>query len=273
MSIVQFKTNNNVISFNSKNYTVIDSECIPKINNRNRTTTNDGRPVPRAATALNDEEVESIAKYFLSSNHKYKYRNYLIFMLGINTGRRMGDMISIRIGDILNKNGEINRYFTIREGKTQRLYDMELNDYVVNALKLYLNTLPKSVLENRNNFLFYSRKKQVSKVYKSKKNKDGTLLINPYFGCNVLRVDSVYSIFNEASRALGIKDKTHFSTHSLRKTYGEKLLHTHPEPSEALALLQDDYGHARSSTTLKYLGGLKSKRKVAVNNFKWKVGD
>ena len=259
---------NNIIDFVSG-----VSDNFTESNNRHSTTTSDGRPIPRAATPLTDEQVKAISNYFLNSNHKYKYRNYLIFMLGINTGRRMGDMVSIRIGDILNKGGEINRYFTIREGKTQRLYDMELNDYVVNALKLYLNTLPKSVLENRNNYLFYSRKKQASKVYKSKKNKDGALLINPYFGCNVLRVDSVYSIFNEASKALGIKDKTHFSTHSLRKTYGEKLLRTHPEPSEALALLQDDYGHAKSSTTLKYLGRLKSKRKVAVNNFKWKVGD
>lgn len=81
-------------------------------------------------------------------------RDYILFLLGINTGLRAGDLLQLRIQDIRGKTKVI-----IREGKTKKPRTIYLSN-VYDELAAYLETLPTT------GWLFPSRQgsKPISRV-------------------------------------------------------------------------------------------------------------
>ena len=53
-------------------------------------------------------KIEEIKAELLKSN----FRNYMIFMVGINTGLRISDLLNLKVGNVRNK-----FHIEIREGK------------------------------------------------------------------------------------------------------------------------------------------------------------
>ena len=109
-------------------------------------------------------------------------RDVLIFLMGINTGLRVNDLIHLKVSDVKNKN-----VFTIREGKTNKV--REIN---VSMLKSEIETYIED--KQANIYLFPSQK-----------------------GMNPISTTQVYRILNDAADFLGRDD---IGTHTMRKTFG-----------------------------------------------------
>src|SRR5699024_12267816 len=52
---------------------------------------------------------------------KLAHRDVLIFLIGINTGLRVNDLVRLKVADVKNKD-----VLTIREGKTNKLRDINV---------------------------------------------------------------------------------------------------------------------------------------------------
>lgn len=61
------------------------------------------------------EKIEAIKKILRAST----LRNELLFVLGINTGLRISDILALKVSDVLTKTGVVDR-LDLREKKTKR---------------------------------------------------------------------------------------------------------------------------------------------------------
>ncbi|MHB8125764.1 MAG: site-specific integrase [Desulfitobacteriaceae bacterium] len=128
--------------------------------------------------------LETMKKILIASN----IRDYCLFILGINSGLRISDLLTLQVADVF-VNGKIKDRIVIREKKTNKLKDFPLGETSKKALKEYLDTLKPG------QSLFPSRK-----------------------GNKPITRQQAYRILNDAARSIGIKDQ--IGTHSLRKTFG-----------------------------------------------------
>ncbi|MEL7571212.1 MAG: site-specific integrase [Eubacteriaceae bacterium] len=142
-------------------------------------------------------------------------RNYLLFVLGINSGLRISDLLSLTIDDIK----EIDRII-LREKKTGKSKDFPLSDTCKDAIKEYLqNTTINS------KWLFKSKK-----------------------GDRPITRIQAYRIINKAARMTGIK--TAIGTHTLRKTFGYWAYKNGADITQIQKLLN----HSTPNITLAYIG-------------------
>lgn len=113
-------------------------------------------------------------------------RNLLLFLLGINTGLRVSDLLLLKVKDVKNKDS-----VQIREKKTKKVKKIPIPREIRIFISEYVERKPLS------RYLFKSRKS----------NKPITRI-------------QAYRIIREACNILGIE---HTGTHSLRKTFGYHL--------------------------------------------------
>src|SRR5699024_11089413 len=109
-------------------------------------------------------------------------RDVLIFLIGINTGLRVNDLVRLKVGDVKDRD-----VFMIREGKTNK--KREIN----------VGMLHKEI----NNFT--ARKHADEYLFKSQK------------GAKSITTTQLYRILDDAADFLGRKD---VGTHTMRKTFG-----------------------------------------------------
>ena len=147
-------------------------------------------------------------------------RDYCLFVLGINSGLRISDLLKLRISDISDK-GKIKDRIRLREKKTNKFKDFPLSNSTKLALKEYLKTREY----NENEPLFISRKNK------------GFLLRQ-----------QAYKIINDVAKSVGIKEK--IGTHTLRKTFG---YHAYNNGYD-ITLIQKLFNHSSPGVTLRYIG-------------------
>ena len=142
-------------------------------------------------------------------------RNLLLFLLGINTGLRISDILSLRVADVLNKD-----YICIVEKKTKKYRKIILSNSLKLKLKNYTQKKPLT------DYLFKSRK-----------------------GTNqpITRIQA-YRIIQNACQVVEIKEN--FGTHTLRKTFGYHFY----KKTKDIALLQNILNHSSPKITLRYIG-------------------
>jgi len=133
-------------------------------------------------------------------------RDYILFLLGINTGLRVSDLLNLKIKDIKGKKKVI-----MKEGKTKKPRTIYLSN-IYNELDGYIKTLQGT------KWLFPSRK-----------------------GDNPISRIQAYRQLNKAAKMVDINDG--IGTHTMRKTFGywyykdsrdiaslQRILnHSHPE--------------------------------------------
>jgi len=110
-------------------------------------------------------------------------RDYILFLLGINTGLRVSDLLNLRIKDVKGKKKMI-----IKEGKTQKPRTIYLHN-IYKELNEYIRTLQGK------EWLFPSRKgdKPISRI-------------------------QAYRQLNKAAKMIDINEG--IGTHTMRKTFG-----------------------------------------------------
>ncbi|WP_090793791.1 site-specific integrase [Pelagirhabdus alkalitolerans] len=110
-------------------------------------------------------------------------RNYFLFIMGINTGLRISDLLPLRVKDVFGQT-----HIVMKEKKTHKTKRFLLNLELRHQIEEYVRDL------DSDDYLFPSHKT----------------------GLPIQRVQA-YKILNEAASRVGIKA---FGTHSMRKTFG-----------------------------------------------------
>ena len=157
------------------------------------------------------DNIEKIKKVLKSK----KDRNFLLFILGINCGLRVSDLLQLKISDIKNKT-----HIELVEQKTGKMRRFPLNPTLTKLLNDYIKN------KDENQWLFKSQK-----------------------GVNqpITRIQA-YRIIKKACERAGLNE--HIDTHSLRKTFGYHLY----KKTKDVALLQNILNHSSPAITLRYIG-------------------
>lgn len=162
------------------------------------------------------KQIETIKKLLKLQN----LRDYCLFVLGINSGLRISDLLKLTISDII-ENGKIKDRIRLREKKTNKFKDFPLSEKAKQAIKEYLKT---------RNY------KEYEPLFISRKN-NGFLLRG-----------QAYKIINNVAKSVGIKEK--IGTHTLRKTFG---YHAYNNGYD-ITIIQKLFNHSSPSVTLRYIG-------------------
>lgn len=173
--------------------------------------------------ALKDKkEINALQRYF----KKHSERDYMLFVLGINTGLKITELLNITVGEVLKKDGVVKDFYSLRTKAMKAPMDIYLNPKVKKAILHYVKTAHL----RKEEYLFQSTKtpKPITR-------------------------QQAYRIICQAAEKVGIKGK--IGTNSLRKTFG---YHAYKQ-GVAISFLQKHFHHSCSSETYKYLGINKDK--------------
>lgn len=162
------------------------------------------------------KQIDNMKRYLKERN----IRDWMLFVLGINNGLRISDLLALQVNDVKDFGRII-----IREKKTGKRKDFPLGENCKKALVEYLITTGLTVGP-----LFPSRKSSGSK------------------GTGAISRQQAYAAINSAARAVGIKEA--IGTHTLRKTFGYWAFQQGVDVTRIQHLLN----HSAPSVTLRYIG-------------------
>lgn len=176
-------------------------------------------------------DIQIAKEYFLNKAVRYSsnpqnIRDYALFVVGINSARRIGDIVKIQVSDLFNPDFSWKKYLFVNEQKTGKPIRILINDSVKAATKMLLNSLENYNLDT---YLFQSR-----------------------CGSNQpIETRSVHRILKEMSRATGLDKKYNIGTHSMRKTWARNYYVKHPTE---IVKIQKALNHSSPEVTLRYIG-------------------
>ncbi len=166
--------------------------------------------------ALRDiKEINAIKRYLKKNSE----RDYVLFVLGINTGLKVTELLSIKVEDLISDKAIVYDYYFLpaKEG----IKEVFLNDSVKKILYQYIHCANLK----REDYLFLSKKTKLP-----------------------ITRQQAYRVIHQAAENVGITGKV--GTNSMRKTFG---FHAYKR-GVAISLLQRHFNHSSPSETLKYLG-------------------
>lgn len=144
------------------------------------------------------------------------------FVLGINTGLRVGDLLRLTVTDVRISPSRWRDRVSVREQKTGKVKDFPLSETARKALQEYLSTRPEAAPSDP---LFPSRK----------------------WGQPLSR-KAAWAVLQRAAKMAGVTDA--IGTHSMRKTFRYWAFKSGAD----LALIQSMLNHSSPATTLAYIG-------------------
>jgi integrase len=148
-------------------------------------------------------------------------RNHLLFVMGVNNGLRIGDLLRLTIGDVSHL--RVGETLRIKESKTGKENILVINKRVYKALQHFLNSQPHSAHE----YLFASRK-----------------------GQNIpLTISAVNRLVKKWTRAIHLYGN--YGTHTLRKTWG---YHQRVTYGAGFEIIAKRFNHSSPAVTMRYLG-------------------
>jgi len=150
-------------------------------------------------------------------------RNYLLFVMGVNTALRIGDLLSVKVKDVIDSKGAIKDYLFIKESKTGRQAKIYLNDPVKEALNYYLDKV-KGI--DPDSYLFKSERSN-------------------------RKLDRVrtWGLIQGWAKEAGLEGER-YGTHSLRKTWGYQAR----IQGVSISQIQNKLGHKSPAITSRYIG-------------------
>jgi len=179
------------------------------------------------------KEIRSISEYLVKNE---RYRDNMLFILGINFGLRVSDLLQLRFFMLIDENFAFRSSFPILEKKTSKTRKtpknryVTINDAVVDAVTLYLQHNECKM----DDYLFRS-------VSRNGSNKN-----------RPMDRSSVDRLLKSIAKELNLTEKV--STHTLRKTFGYHQMVMSGNDPRKLLLLQKIFGHSSAAQTLDYIG-------------------
>ena len=156
------------------------------------------------------EKIE-LVKRILKTNG---VRDFLLFLMGINIGLRISDILKLRVEDVRNRD-----YIEITEQKTGKYKRFPIT-------KSFKSDLEDFIIDKSDEEWLFSSQRG---------------------GKPITRIQA-YRIISKACLKAGIK--TRIGTHTLRKTFGYHFYNK----TKDIALLQCIFNHSAPSVTLRYIG-------------------
>lgn len=173
----------------------------------------------------NQQKIYAIKQYILSDqyNVRYRARDYMLFVFGINSALRIFDLLSLRVKDVLNAQVEIKDHFKIRTSKTKRELKILINASVRKALDKYFE---QEKFPDPEDYLFKTQTNQ--------------------------RLDRIraWTLIKKWIGAIGL-DPASYGTHTLRKTWG---YHSRKNFGIPIELISEKLGHSSNAVTKRYIG-------------------
>ena len=148
---------------------------------------------------------------------KSNIRDFVLFTLGINSGLRVSDLLSLKVLDVLNGDGTVKDRVSLSEKKTGKRKDFPLCDAAKLAISEYVSRISDDPL-------FRSRR-----------------------GGPITRVQA-YRVLNDAAEKVGITDR--IGTHTLRKTFAYQAY----QSGWDITMIQKLLNHSSPGVTLRYIG-------------------
>lgn len=178
------------------------------------------------------EDICRISEYLISQK---RYRDNMLFVVGINVALRVSDLITLQFCDFFDEEWNFRESFKLIEKKTRRKKKnraITINAAVREAITLYLRHYPEVQWSD---YLFRSESN----------NQSGTGHLNR---------KTVYEIITKVIADLDIPCKA--GTHTLRKTFGYQLMAQadNDHKVDTLLLLQEILGHSDLRITRRYIG-------------------
>ena len=188
-----------------------------------------------AAEPIKDiEDIFRISQYLIANK---RYRDNMLFIVGINFGLRVSDLRVLRFSNIINDNYTFKDSFAVFEQKTRNTRKRKKNRYitintaVIEAVTLYLENTSGVTLSDY--------------MFRSQSN-------NGKYENSPMAIQSIRRILVGIANDLQLSAKV--STHTLRKTFCyHQMLMSHND-SRKLLLLQKMLGHSSPAQTLDYIG-------------------
>ena len=191
-------------------------------------------PEHAAEPIKNMDDIIRISKYLISHG---RYRDNMLFIVGINFGLRVSDLRMLRFSNLINDNCTFKDSFPVFEKKTRNTRTRKKNRYitiniaVMDAVTLYLENTPGVCMSDY--------------MFRSLSNRGGNLN-------EPLSVKSIDRILKGIAGELDLSIK--MSTHTLRKTFCyHQMLMSHND-NRKLLLLQKMLNHSSPAQTLDYIG-------------------
>lgn len=146
-------------------------------------------------------------------------RDYIIALIGFNTGLRIGDILSLKVNDVYRKD-----FIDLHEQKTNKFKRFPIRNIGVEI----------------DRYIEYERLELNDPLFPSReKNDDGSL--------KNITTRQAYNRLKEVAEYLNIDN---FGTHSLRKSFGYHFY----KKTKDIAKLMYIFNHSSQSVTMKYIG-------------------
>lgn len=169
------------------------------------------------------DRIEAMKKYLKNKSE----RNYILFVVGINSGLRISDILPLRVRDV-NKRS----YFVIKEKKTGKRKEVQMTPLLRREIKKYVAG------KDDDEYLFASREGVNQPISRS----------------------MAYKILREAAEYVGLDG---IGTHTLRKTFGYHFYQKYKD----VVMLMELFNHTEEKTTLRYIGVTQDALNQAMEKF------
>lgn len=160
---------------------------------------------------------------------KGKYRDLLLFVIGINTPLHLSDILSMKWKLFLTDSEEIkevNSEIVIGEENASKMKSFVLSSSIREALKLHFDHYPYI---SKSDYVFASQKTENGKIHP---------ITRQY----------AWALLNKYAKAVGIKERV--GAHTLRKTFGYHLC----KKGIPISCIQKLLNQPNASMTLRYIG-------------------
>lgn len=187
---------------------------------------------------LTEDEITRIAGQF---SGRYRARNLALFMLGLTTGFRIGELLATVIGDVVDRDGNIREVLHISaqrmKGK-KKGREVVLGESVRHMLGKWTQVLAGAGFRAGNEYLFCTMAGKKITYYE------------------------YWSIVKKAARKAGVSQHG-VATHSMRKSFARnvwrdaKTREHSGHDIDAWSVLKDALGHASIQSTQHYMDFLR----------------
>ncbi|WML44078.1 site-specific integrase [Neobacillus sp. PS3-40] len=173
------------------------------------------------------KKIDDIKKYLQSNK-----RDYLLFVLGINSALRVSDLLELKFEDLIDANLKPLDHIKLKETKTGKHNKIAISKGVKKAIVDYVKHYYKGQLSD---YIFYSRKGNNQPIQRQ----------------------MAWRLIKKAADVVGVKD---IGSHSLRKTWA---YHSYKAGTD-IVIIQDMLNHSSPSVTLRYIGITQDEKDRAV---------
>jgi integrase len=180
------------------------------------------------------DDINRVSDYLTTNK---RWRDNMLFIVGINFGLRVSDLRVLRFSHLINENLTFKDRFAVLEQKTKNTRAHRKNRYitinmaVMEAVTIYLENTPGVKLSDY--------------MFRSLSNNGGA-------ENNPISRMSVDRILKGIAKDVGLNMRV--STHTLRKTFAYHQMAMSGNDPRKLLLLQKILGHSSVAQTLDYIG-------------------